>query len=247
MSDSMDGRPLVEELPWDSTFFGFSIGRINGGRPSETDLSAAISECRSRGIKCAYLLCAADAVESISLAIRHGFRLVDVRVMLDRDVPTVCPDVPGARRASSEDLPELSGLASAAFERSRFFVDGRFPRERVEALFARWIARDFESAEGDVAILEREGHIAGYASGLVSADGTAQVGLVGVAPGFRGLGVGRQVVAGLLKLLADRGVGKVRVVSQGCNRGALRLYEECGFRMSSMDVWLHWWSDEDSV
>lgn len=243
----MDNPPLVEELAWDSAFFGFPIGRISAGRPSGAELSAAISECRSRGIKCAYLLCAADAVESITLAIRHGFRLVDVRVTLDRDVPAACPDVPGARRAGSRDLPELAGLAGAAFERSRFFVDGRFPRERVEALFARWIARDFESVEGEVAILERDGRIAGFASGLVSGDGTAQVGLVGVAPGFRGLGVGRQVVAGLLKLLANRGVGRVRVASQGCNRGALRLYEECSFRTSSMDVWLHWWSDEDSV
>lgn len=243
----MDNPPLVEELPWDSAFFGFSIGRINDGHSSGAALSAAISECRSRGIKCAYLLCAADSVKSITLAIRLGFRLVDIRMTLDRGVPVARSEVSGARRARSEDLPELVRLAGPGFERSRFFVDGRFPRERVEALFARWIARDFESVEGEVAILERDGRIAGFASGLVSGDGTAQVGLVGVAPGFRGLGVGRQVVAGLLNLLADRGVGKVRVVTQGCNRGALRLYEECSFRTSSMDVWLHWWSDEDSV
>jgi ribosomal protein S18 acetylase RimI-like enzyme len=247
MSDGRTPPPLVEELAWDSAFFGFPIGRIRGGSPSEAELSLATSECRSRGIRCAYLLCAVDAVESITLAIRHGFRLIDIRVTLDREVPSATPDAFGSRRARSEDVSELMRLTGPGFDRSRFFVDGRFPRERVEALFARWIARDLESTEGEVAIVEREGRIAGFASGLVSADGTAQVGLVGVAPGFRGLGVGRQVMAGLLKLLANRGGPKVRVVSQGGNRGALRLYEECGFRMSSMDVWLHWWSDENSV
>jgi len=247
MSDGGDGRPLVDELPWDSAFFGFSIGRINGGRPSEAELSAAISECRSRGIKCVYLLCAADAVESITLAIRRGFRLIDLRVTLDREVPAACPEASGTRRAKSGDLPELVRLAGPGFGRSRFFVDVRFSRERAEALFARWITRDLESAEGVVAVVESGGRIAGFASGLMAADGAAQVGLVGVASEFRGQGVGRQAVAGLLNLLADRGVGRVRVVTQGCNRGALRLYEECGFRMSSVDVWLHWWSDENSV
>jgi len=247
MSDRRDNRPLVEELPWDSTFFGFSIGRISGGRPSSAELSEAISECRSRGIRCAYLLCAADAVESVTFAIRQGFRLVDIRVTLDSKVSAAHAGVPGTRLATSEDLPALVGLAGPAFERSRFFVDGRFPRERVEALFARWITRDLESADGVVAVVERDGRIAGFASALMAPDRTAQVGLVGVASEFRGLRVGRQAVAGLMTLVAGRGVERVRVVTQGCNRGALRLYEECGFRMSSVETWLHWWLDEDPL
>ena len=247
MSDTAGGLPLVEELRWDSEFFGFPIARINAPGLSGAELSAAISECRSRGIQCAYLLCAGDAAARVTSAVRLGFRLIDLRVTLDGKVSPTAARAGGARRAESEDLPELARLARTAFEHSRFFVDGRFPRERVEDLFERWMERDVESANGVVAVSERAGKRAGFASGSIESDGSARVGLVGVAPGFRGLGVGREVVTGLLAFLAERGAGKVSVVTQGRNHTALRLYEECGFRTSSIGIWLHWWLDENPV
>src|ERR1700690_2732154 len=237
MSDTAGSLPLVEELPWDSKFFGFSIGRINALRPSGAELPAAISECRSRGIRCAYLLCAGDAVASITSAVRQGFRLVDLRVTLDGKVSPTAAKAGGARRAKSEDFPDLSRLARTAFEQSRFFVDGRFPRECVEDLFECWMERDLESANGVVAISERAGKIAGFASGLIGSDGSARVCLVWVAPGLRGLGVGREVVTGLLTFFAKQGAGNVGVVTQGRNHAALRLYEEFGFRTSSIEIW----------
>jgi hypothetical protein len=37
-------------------------------------------------------------------------------------------------------------------------------------------------------------------------------------------------------------MGRASVTTQGRNVGAIRLYEDVGFRASSMQIWFHRWS-----
>ena len=259
MTEESTGAPLVQELPWDSDFFGLPIGRVPLDRPSPTDVAEAIGAARRSGVACLYLTCAADEVVGVTAAVRGGFRVVDVRVTLDRSMEPTEQTVataergatvpPSTRRAQDSDLPRLAPLARTAFQESRFFVDGRFPRSRVEDLYQRWLERDYSSADGVVVVEDVEtsgGKTAGFASGLLPGD-TARVGLVAVAPEFRGQGIGSRIVSGLLREFAGRRARRTVVVTQARNRAAIRLYEEVGFRASAIEVTLHWWADENPV
>ena len=262
MTEESTGASLVQELPWDSDFFGLPIGRVPLDRPSPTDVAEAIGAARRSGVACLYLTCAADEVVGVTAAVRGGFRVVDVRVTLDRSmelsektvatVPTAergATFPPSTRRAQESDLPRLARLARTAFQESRFFVDGRFPRSRVEDLYQRWLERDYSSADGVVVVEDVEtsgGQTAGFASGLFQGD-TARVGLVAVAPEFRGQGIGSRIVSGLLREFAGRRARRTVVVTQARNRAAIRLYEEAGFRAFAIEVTLHWWADENPV
>jgi dTDP-4-amino-4,6-dideoxy-D-galactose acyltransferase len=238
--------PVIEELPWDTEFFGFRIGRVVGPRPTEEEVAAAVGQGRERGIVCLYLNCPANAGGTVTAAARAGFRVVGIRLTLESRRPAAL-SAAAVRRTEARDLPALGSLARSAFVDSRFFVDERFPRRRVEDLYERWVERDTGSPEGVSVVAERDGKVAGFATGLLGRDEGAQVGLVAVAPVFRGRGVGREVVQGVVAGLAERGARSVSVVTQGGNCEAIRLYEEIGFRASSVEVSLHGWLDEDPV
>jgi len=67
---------------------------------------------------------------------------------------------------------------------------------------------------------------------------------VGLSACARGHGIGGELVAAGLQWFFDRGAGVVRVVTQGSNRSAIRLYERAGFSISRVDLWFHWWRGE---
>jgi mycothiol synthase len=62
--------------------------------------------------------------------------------------------------------------------------------------------------------------------------------LLGVRPEARGRGLGRALVAWGVAAVRDRGVEDVYLSVEGANAGALRLYEELGFRPHV--EWPHW-------
>jgi len=85
---------------------------------------------------------------------------------------------------------------------------------------------------------EREGKLAGFCWTKVHPDHRPPLGeiyVVAVDPGFRGLGLGRELVLAGLHHLGDRGLGVAMLYVDADNAGALRLYEELGFATDHVD------------
>jgi len=121
------------------------------------------------GIECLYLLADAADTETAPLAEEAGFRLVDVRVTLDRQLVAGddgkgggdgteagngggSGDGDGRARGGAEgvskvaireavpaDVPELRRIAGASHHDSRFYHDSHFDRRRCDELYATWI------------------------------------------------------------------------------------------------------------
>ncbi len=200
---------VIQRLEWDTEWFGFPIGAVSG---------AGTGPLPAHEFRCLYCLCEPDQAR---WAEGEGFDLIDIRVELDwqgeRDAP------PGIREEMGE-RDELHGLARDAFADSRFYQDGRFPRERVDAMFVRWLERSSVVLTDD----DRRGFIT-YDQG--------HIGLVGVAESARGAGLGVQLVQA-----AQARNPSLTVVTQGKNIAAQRLYQKCGFRTSAVKLWYHRWS-----
>ena len=244
----MTGPPGVRLLPWDSGHFGFPIATVESHRPTEGELERAVSNAESRNVKCLYFLCDSDLPGVAAAAGRLGFELVDLRVTLARRAPreggTISPDLaPGLqiRKARAADLELLRPMARSSFTQSRFFVDRHFSRKSVEDLFSIWVDRDVLDPRGLAIVVEKDGEVAGFATGLVEEAG-GRIQLVAVSERGRGIGVGRAAVLALVSEFIARGTDIVSVVTQGRNAGAIRLYEESGFRTSAIQVWYHRWS-----
>lgn len=226
-------------LPWDSEHFGLRIARAT----AEGLASGRLDRwCREHAVDCVYLLADAADPDTLARAPAAGFAVVDVRLTFDRPAPAA-PAAAGeeVRPARPDDLPALRAIARGAYTDSRFYFDRRFPRQRTEALYERWIERSVEGAADAVLVAEVEGRAAGYVTCLGGGGGAGRIGLVGVAEAARGRGLGGRLVAAALGWFAAAGVPRVEVVTQGRNLAAQRLYQAQGFRTCRVEVTFHRW------
>lgn len=241
-----DTPGFIEPLAWDSEFFGFPIGKVKAGSVSLQDIAEVAQESKSCGFKCVYWLQESRSSDLLAEAQRQGFRWVDLRVELSRNVkPNIAtPPSPGVRPARSDDLGQLQEIAEATQEDTRFHKDGLFPPDRAKALYSKWIERDLDQNEVWVGAEEAD-NLTGFVSLAVNpSTAVATIGLVSVASGSQGQGWGRQLMSAALHSALSHGCQSCRVVTQGTNVGALGLYQSCGFRVNQTHHWMHLWPEE---
>ncbi|HEY0783117.1 MAG TPA: GNAT family N-acetyltransferase [Thermoanaerobaculia bacterium] len=236
-------------LPWDSRHFGVRVGRVQGSR-LDAALLARVQRWRDeQAIDCLYLLADPNDAATAPLAEGAGFRLVDVRVTLegaaaaDRDGDAA----PGfeIREAREGDVAELRRLAAVSHHDSRFYYDGRFDRARCDELYALWIER--ACREETVLVAAASGRPVGYITCRIGDDGHGQIGLFAVAPEAQGKGLGGALIARSLAHCAARGASRVRVVTQGRNVRAQRIYQKLGLYTSAVELWFHGWREESEA
>jgi len=237
---------ICERLPWDSTFFGFPVARVGGGRMDAGIGRAVQAWCTRERVRFLYFL-ADDDIATWSAAADGGYRLVDVRVelVLDRSWPRLPvatpPEGVTLREATDGDLGALLPIAASVHTDSRFFADPGVPRDKGPELFRLWLRRSVEHAIADVVfVAEVAGRPAAYITARL-ADGVGSIGLVGVGEGARGRGIGLAMVHHTLRWFTVHDARVVSVVTQGRNIMAQRVYQRCGFLTASLRFWYHRW------
>ena len=231
MSDRNIPHEPCELLPWDSQFFGIQVARVIGNRLTPEGCDQIDAFCRREQVDCLYFLGRSDDAALTCLAAARGFDLVDVRVVLNRQLKNSPPLESSpykrflTRPARPSDLPRLQAIAQVSHRESRFYFDSHFSRERCDALYRQWITRDWETPGNAILVADREGLPIGYATCTVPSHRVGRIGLVAVDPAARGAGVGQALVEEAISLFARQDLGEVRVVTQGRNIAAQRLYQ----------------------
>lgn len=70
-----------------------------------------------------------------------------------------------------------------------------------------------------------------------SGTATGRIHMMGVAPEFRGRGLGRQILSSALKHLASKGIRTVELTMDNENEAARALYERAGFKPKTALLW----------
>lgn len=234
MTDS--AAPAVTRLEWDSAFFGFEIGRLDRSG-TDAELAAAVHDADAAGIDCSYLLLPGTDAFGLAAAQDHGYRVVDVRVVLERSLDATAAERDGGTRpAAEEDRNWVLDLARRRFDHSRFVADASFGPNAAAELFARWAERGF----GDP---ERTVHVLDDAAGFVVTSRTGKTGSIELitAAEHAPKGAGSRLLDGAHRAFLVAGCDAVDVVTQATNVPALRLYERCGYRVTRSSYWLHRW------
>jgi dTDP-4-amino-4,6-dideoxy-D-galactose acyltransferase len=240
---------LCEYLGWDSEFFGRRIARAKIGRLDSESVRTILDWCHVNQIDCLYFLADANDLDTMRLAEDNHFRLVDIRVSLERrakDVPfpgneglngVIRPNIP-------DDVAALRDIAKRSYRSTRFYSDSNFPPSLADALYETWIEKSCNGYADAVLVAEMREQPAGYVTCHLLDETKGQIGLVGVGSDWRGNGLGQALVNASLHWFADRGIASVTVVTQGRNYPAQRLYQRCGFLTSSLQLWYHRWFTE---
>lgn len=235
----------VELLEWDSSFFGFPIGMVKE-EILAGQVEPAVREADERGLRCTYLLVPGDDHVLLDTAQKQGFLIRDVRVELERAVAGHATTSDGLRHADLEDLAALRPIARERFQRTRFFADPGFSAERCAQLYVEWLSRALRGEPGWKALMTED------ARGFIVCElnprsRAGAIALIGVAASATAQGVGSSLVAGAGALFLDASLLTARVVTQGHNVAAQRLYHAHGYRITKVHYWLHrWLSDSRS-
>jgi dTDP-4-amino-4,6-dideoxy-D-galactose acyltransferase len=232
-------------LDWDSAFFGFRIAQLREVHLTAQSVFDSLKWCDREGIRCLYFLASGDSLEAANLAGANGSRMVDIRFTLAREPGGgQVGEAESVRAFDEADLSALRSIARVSHRDSRFYSDPGFPDQRCDELYETWIDRSCHGFADRVLVAEHLLKTAGYVSCHLRPNGIGAIGLLAVADGFRGVGLGRRLVAGALHFFAEAGCKSVTVVTQGRNIAAQRLYQNCGFRSASMELWYHRWFEQ---
>jgi ribosomal protein S18 acetylase RimI-like enzyme len=109
--------------------------------------------------------------------------------------------------------------------------NGRHMADKLPRLF-------FEHFTGTSFAAERDGELAGFLVGFISQSrpGEAYIHFVGVHPGQRGRGLGRQLYQHFFAVVRAQGALLVRAVTAPVNQGSIKFHRQMGFDIETGDT-----------
>lgn len=236
-----------EYLDWDSDFFGLRIGRVNKKRLSDHLVQGIFTWSELHSIDCLYFLADCDHYETHKIASECGFNLVDIRVELTQSIGTFPlkesnKTRPQIRLSQKEDLAILRDIARMNFRQSRFYTDPRFPDRLCDTLYETWIENESNGLANAVFVIKEKDDVVGFIScRILNELKEGQISLVAVSQSAQGQGYGKDLVDHAVDWFTSQDISTVRVITQGRNNKALRLYERCGFTTYNINLWYHKW------
>lgn len=241
-------------LDWDTNFFEYRIARA--ARPTLDDnyLKAVYSWCEANAIQCLYFLADYNDPNTVRLAEEHRFRLVEVRLNMERWMRDWNPETrPRAsqgiliRSAREDDIPVLQEIARTSYVNSRFYFDPHFSEQKWQEFYATWVKKSCQVDAQLALAAELDNQVVGYITGKVSPDGReGQYELTGVREWARNTGVGQELFRSGLDWYARAGVERVWLATQGRNIPTQRMVQRNGFITFSCQLYYHKWFTNDN-
>ena len=231
-----DAEPC-ELLSWDTDFWRKRIARVRDatlGRVDDVDAWA-----RAHDIDCLFFLGSVDDPVSARAAEDAGFRLMDVRVELERPAERG-PIAPGVREARPDEVGQLRKIASSSHGITRFYADPKFPDDRCDEFYETWIESSLQGWAAGVLVAQGDDGPVGYVSCHL-ANAVGSIGLIAVGSPARGGGLGVALSQSAVAWCAERGAERMTVATQARNVAALRTFGKTGFLVTSVAFWFHKW------
>jgi GNAT superfamily N-acetyltransferase len=203
--------------------------------------------CKQNEVHCLYFLADAEDETTATVAAASGFRHVDTRVtvglsLAEEPLPAGPEEAEVGKAAESESDYLRSLAVSSHRGMGRFYLDGGFPPERCDALYAAWIDRAFRDPARTIFVVRLSGEPAGYqVVGPEEADGTRRLELVAVDPDRRGIGVAAALISQTMSSLRAEGAPRTWAILSSRNVSSARLHERLGFVATDVRAWHHKW------
>ena len=237
---------LIEIMDWDSTFFGFKIAYLSCMHLTENIMYRIEKFIKNENINLVEYLCNCHDRRSVRVAEKNEFQFVDIRLTYKKSITRkehVSLDKWAFDRAGERDIAALKKMVSGGFYKdSRYFFDGNFNVQKTDEFFQLWIEKGIKGQydAGCWCLYDNKIPVA-FCTLRFEGKERAYIGIFGIDRRFQGLGLGKKMLLSVFKMLAEKSIRDIYVVTQGRNYDAQRLYQSVGFRTEATQLWYHKW------
>ena len=264
--NSVLGLLEAEKSTFDTEHFGFGIGKLKALRVADESQNIPVGfrirdvllrECSSwmkeSDVKC--LVSRVPYNDGLSLAAheRNDFIVADTLLTFQTGVTPTHKQTYAQnghafiRTSTPSDEDALMDIAKYAFKNDHFHRDSRFPTEKCDDLFSKWVYNCCNGLADSVFVAIQGNQPAGFITCKTENKENGRHGvidLVAVAAPYQRNGLGKALVKESLRYFSKLGVRTVFVGTQANNIGATRTYEKLGFRFSKAELTFHKWLEE---
>lgn len=224
---------MIDNLSWDSDFFGLKIGRLQCGRTEE--LLESLSAIRDADYQLIYVF--SDTAIDVQ---PENYRLLDVGGQV-----SYCKSLEGRTQSKGQASPDdtislyqgddenesLLQLALLSGHLSRFRVDPWLPSGSFERLYRQWLSNNLKNKESSRVYIAgtREGP-----EGMLTAtwrQGHGTIDLLAVRQDAQGKGIGTKLLEHFENEAVNFDANQLLVKTQMTNDVARRTYERNGYTL----------------
>jgi dTDP-4-amino-4,6-dideoxy-D-galactose acyltransferase len=231
------------KLEWDSDFFNFNVGRIEGLIHNKQYIRNIEYLIEKDNIKLSYYSTPNELPSYIHESNKFDIVLVDKKTTYTKSINSnleIHKSITSiAQNTSYKD--KLIDLSIQSGIYSRFNIDKRIGKEKFEEMYALWMINSINrKIAKEVLISSEMNDLAGFVT-LGEKNNRADIGIIAVDHFFRGKGIGKILMTSAEKWFSNLGYSSIQVVTQGDNNPACRLYESCGYKVDSVEFFYHIW------
>jgi len=223
---------------FDSKIFGFKVAKITQIE-SQDYIADLINELSKNKIKYAKYRVASNSFSIIRELQNHGFVLVDGLISLTTNPFELKIGSPASeiREATKKDLTSLKKITSGLYLLSRIYNDPLISRDKADEFFVKWVENSISGEAADLVLVwEDKGEILGY----VTLQKKGQIPLIGVSKEARGRGIAKKLIEAVLYKFKEWMVKEVIIETQMSNIPALRVDQDCGFKVVNSYLTFRW-------
>ena len=235
----------VENLNWDSDFFGFPVGKLVQEINSENDLKKIFSET---DLKLIYYITKKKLVEELKSNEFFDVILVDEKVSIQKTLNLDAKIHPKVEIYDEEEVdPDLMRLALTAGLHSRFFKDKNISHSKSKELYQVWIEKSVKRILADIVLVYRlDKRIIGFMTILTKGE-NPHVSLLAVDPEFEGRGVSFALMSSMEGILISKGYKIVKSETQDQNKKAMLIYRRQGVEFKEKHYVYHLWRNNPTI
>lgn len=228
---------LIHPLSWDSAFFSLKVGKVAEGTFNNNTFLSEINL-----FDVVYIF---ELPESkLNEAIKHYCHSpTDTKVTYIKAINSNIPLDEHIQLYNKNTVDEkLLALCLQSGIYSRFKTDVKFAPDAYERLYTKWITNSV--VHGDafaVLTYQIENTMAGFIT-LEEKNGDAHIGLFAVDEAFRGMGIGKKLLAAAEHFSAIHHFKQLLVSTQQINNGANETYKKYGFIEHHIIHIYHFWN-----
>jgi dTDP-4-amino-4,6-dideoxy-D-galactose acyltransferase len=235
----------IENLSWDSDFFGYKVGKIDLQKFNYSDINDFNLDYSD--FRLIYIF-TKSKVDSLQKKLEsHGAKFLDRKTEYKLNLSNIQTfadknqDITFKFLYENDFNEDLNKLAYESGKNSRFKLDQNFKNNEFEKLYDIWLKKSLnkEIAFETIGIFYKS-KIVGFITLSKKYDG-ANIGLVAVSSKYQNQGFGHELLNYSFEYLKNKNYNFLYVTTQGLSEQATNFYEKNDFKLINQIDIFHLW------